>query len=423
VDVQSWLQQFQSRDSEVLLPQVNPADESRLGGFVRWVLEPDASQCKIPQLPSDYLPIIAITGNPIKYGNLGVSLKAAEKVCSEFGLELVEPRKVVEECVKLANEVAEEPEWPPLARMHQLGKLFVEESSKNSEATVPLQLFAEMVFRKIELLSAPPPPKPEDEEELDPKAKGKAKAKAKGKQEEEKKEPVRPNGILLLGYLSEFGQLNSWEQALRGYTSPLLRINDGDMDLLAQVSSIIAPWKFEEIDVRSYMQSRPSVAELPVQLLRLRHTNHQELCSKVLSEAGNEKAWQPGDFLPIEAVQTPPPTKEQKGKKAPASTEPETTSEVPAILCQGYEFESLQLTNPVDRAWLYEDAQTLVQIFAEPQILQGLVARMPARRGGGRRNSRSCIMPPGSGNSHAIAENYCCGREGNSRASSRGAGR
>merc|ERR1719199_2111898 len=112
---------------------------------------------------------------------MGSSLKAAQKLCAESGFELVEPRKVVDECIALAQKEEGVADWPPLTRMVELGKIFLDESSKSADGTVPPSVFAEMVFRKIELLSAPPPPPPETEEELA--AKAKAKAKAKGKDE------------------------------------------------------------------------------------------------------------------------------------------------------------------------------------------------------------------------------------------------
>jgi hypothetical protein len=255
--------------------------------------------------------------------------------------------------------------------MVELGKIILLESTKGADGTVPPSVFAEMVFRKIELLSAPPPPKPPDEEEVDPKAKSKAKAKAKGKAAvEEPEEIVRANGVLLLGYLAEFGQHVSWDVALRGYMSPLLRINDGEADLQAQLSSVIAPWRFEEVDIRTYVNVPHAVgAQSPVKLLRLRHCDHAELCKMVISEASNTNAWQIGDFVPADAAPTPAPTKEAaKGGKKPAKAteEEEVPNEVPPRVCQGYEVESLNMTNPVDRAWLYEDAQAFVQHFTAP---------------------------------------------------------
>merc|ERR1719265_1405174 len=153
------------------------------------------------------------------------------------------------------------------------------------------------------------------EEELA--AKAKAKAKAKGKAADEPEEAVRPNGVILLGYLSEIAQHAPWEVALRGFTSTLLRTNDGEVDLQSQLSAIIAPWSFQELDTQDYLNLPALPGSAPLHLLRLRHHSHTEMCNKVLCEAENEKAWQAGDFAP--SSDAPPDDGKGKGKgKKPA---------------------------------------------------------------------------------------------------------
>merc|ERR1712113_528562 len=112
-------------------------------------------------MPTEFLPVVAIGGSPAGLGSreTGLASTLAKRLCSEFGFALVEPSKVVEECLTLARKEEQEPEWPILARMHQIGKSILGQlqSDGSAETSVPHSLYAEMMFRKIELLSAPPP--------------------------------------------------------------------------------------------------------------------------------------------------------------------------------------------------------------------------------------------------------------------------
>mmetsp|Transcript_59228 Transcript_59228/g.105229 ORF Transcript_59228/g.105229 Transcript_59228/m.105229 type:complete len:1758 (+) Transcript_59228:63-5336(+) len=321
----------------------------RLGSVVQWLCKAPQKPLTQARLPEDFLPIIAISGNPAGLGpgrgsssSLGSSL--ADRLCQEFGYAVIRPQEVVEECVALSRKPPQEPDWPILARMRELGK----EVDSSRQPGLPPSVYAEMCFRKIELLSSPAP-KPVEEE--DPKAK-----KGKGKDKTETAEAVRPKGIIILGYLSEMQQHASWEAALRCFSSPLLQLLDSEEDKKARMGTVLAPFWIEDGEARPVAEAREAdgaaeeaaepvaeAAAVPAQLIRLQHPDEETLRQAILQQATEEGAWD----LPVPA----------------ASLEEGAT---PAPYCEGFEQDLALSSCPVDRAWLYEAAQVFVRPFAEP---------------------------------------------------------
>lgn len=217
----------------------------RLGSVVQWLCKSSPSCThqapavrKQGQLAKDFLPVVALAGSPLGLcgGQSSFAAPLADRLSQEFGFYVIKPNEVVTECINLAEKPPQEPDWPILARMRELGK----EALSLRPHGVPPNTFAEMIFRKIELLSAPAP-KPVEEE--DPKSKKKKDKK------EEVPEPVRPNGVVILNYPSEMRQCASWEACLEGSWSNLLKVQDSEENHQARLSTVLAPFWVEEIAV------------------------------------------------------------------------------------------------------------------------------------------------------------------------------
>eukprot|EP00931_Biecheleriopsis_adriatica_P003924 TRINITY_DN105671_c0_g1_i1.p1 TRINITY_DN105671_c0_g1~~TRINITY_DN105671_c0_g1_i1.p1 ORF type:complete len:1772 (-),score=500.32 TRINITY_DN105671_c0_g1_i1:76-5391(-) len=323
-----------------MLGETAEAASPHLGSVVQWLCKAPAKGLTEARLPPDYLPLVALTGSPglcTGRGNpsaLGSEL--ANRVAQEFSYAVVKPQEVVEECVALASKPPQEPDWPILARMRELG------GQITSSGSLDAKDYAEMIFRKIELLSAPAP-KPVVEE--DPKDK----KKGKGKQQEEPPEPVRPSGIIILGYPSDLQQHVAWEAALRAFSSPMLQLLDDEESLQARLGTILAPYWVEDglaAPVAS-AQAAPNLEDaqpvIPARVLRLSHPDEASLQSAILKEGTEEGAWE------MAAV----------GAAAEEGVPP-------APRCRGFEEELARATCPADRAWLYETAQVLARPAAEP---------------------------------------------------------
>eukprot|EP00439_Symbiodinium_sp_Y106_P024747 s432_g3.t1 len=290
---------------------------------------------KSAQLASDFLPVLALVGSPVGLvsgRSTALCNSLVDRLSQELGYAVLRPSEVVGECIALSEKPPQEPDWPILARMRELGK----EASQGSGVSPGVQ--AEMLFRKIELLSAPAP-KPVEEE--DPKKKPKGKDK-----KEEVPEPVRPKGILVLGYPAELRQLASWEAALRGFTSSLLQLMDSEESQQARLGSLLAPFwvegesatpvvKAEERELAKAAEKADFDPEFapPVRIVRLRYPDEATL---------------------LEAVQ-----KEDMSAEGRAN-------EGESRLCHGLEEEMATMQCAADQAWLFESAQVFATKLSAP---------------------------------------------------------
>lgn len=310
----------------------------RLGTLVHWlcaVKEP-ASAGRSQLLPKG-LPVVSINGSPAGLGDRDTGLLATlqRRLCEEFGFALLDPSKIIKECVALASNELPDTEWPILLRMQQLGKKVVALQCQASKVGIPPAICAEMIFRKIELLAAPPPKAVQEEDVPDPKKK-KAPPKGKEKKEEEAP-PEKAKGVLIAGFPTDLGQQVAMEAVLHGYTSPLLRLLDGEEDRYLQLSALLAPWWREDDAVQVADVEEQAVGEkakqASVPTMRLCHLQQRHLAE-------------------VELVSMEIATVDAGAAGSP--------------LCQGYDTELAHLTNPVDRAWLYEESQVFAQAFASP---------------------------------------------------------
>jgi len=318
------------------------ASEPRLGSVVQWLCKSSTSlkyqaapRTRKAQLASDFLPVLALVGSPVGLvsgRSTALCNSLVDRLSQELGYAVLRPSEVVGECIALSEKPPQEPDWPILARMRELGK----EASQGSGVSPGVQ--AEMLFRKIELLSAPAP-KPVEEE--DPKKKPKGKDK-----KEEVPEPVRPKGILVLGYPAELRQLASWEAALRGFTSSLLQLMDSEESQQARLGSLLAPFwvegesatpvvKAEERELAKAAEKADFDPEFapPVRIVRLRYPDEATL---------------------LEAVQ-----KEDMSAEGRAN-------EGESRLCHGLEEEMATMQCAADQAWLFESAQVFATKLSAP---------------------------------------------------------
>jgi len=294
-----------------------------------------------------------------------------KRLANAFQLAILEPSKAVEECLTLAVKEENEPEWPVLARLHQLGRTLLAQR-KGPDSTIPHRIFAEIIFRKIELVAATPPKPVEKEEEPPPEKSKKKPPKGKEKKQEEDPEPLKnPKGVIIQGFPSDMAQLAAWETVCRAYSSPLLRAFDSDIDMQMQLSSFLAPWWHQEGGPCILGPTSPHMAVgPPIRILRLCHEGHAALCDGVLREATNEGAWETSLFAAGSEVYA---------SLAQATPEPGGNTPLP-MPCSTYEQEQMRYANPVDKAWGYQDVQPLARAFTSQ--LQGsyqdIVAVLPA---------------------------------------------
>ncbi|CAK9003010.1 unnamed protein product [Durusdinium trenchii] len=311
----------------------------RLGSVVQWLCKssPSHTHQALPevrnqaQLAKDFLPVVALAGNPagLCSGQSPFAAPLAERLSQEFGFSMIKPGEVVSECMSLAEKPPQEPDWPILARMRELGK----EALALRPHGVPHAMLAEMIFRKIELLSAPAP-KPVEEE--DPKK------KKKDKKQEEAPEPVRPNGVLILNFPCEIWQSASWEASLQGSWSTLLKAHDAEENHQARLSTLLAPFWIEDIAAPVLKAEDAEVAEAAekadfdpscvpsVRIVRLQYPDEATLQAAILKEV-------PAEF--------------------DAAT---------GAFCQGVDQEIQSSTCAADQAWLFESAQVLSRSFGVP---------------------------------------------------------
>lgn len=316
------------------------ADEAvpRLGSVVQSISKPRLATCVDANLPADWLPILSLTGSPAGLGegrgkSQAMSFDIAQKLCQEFSYALIRPQEVINECIALAFRPPQEPDGgPSLNCLRQLGSDLLRAGSQ--EVTVAPTTIAEMIFRKIEVLSNPPP-KPVEEE--DPKAK-----KGKAKPKEEPPEPVRPQGIIILGFPVDLKQHAAWQAALRGYASPFLQLEESEENLQARVGTLLAPfWSASMASPLTALEDEKSDAvAAPAHLIRLQHPNQDYLTKAILKDAADESSWQ---VAPV------------------ADGEVKLTA-----YGQGFAQELAKSKCPVDRAWLFESAQVFENAFAQP---------------------------------------------------------
>eukprot|EP00929_Paragymnodinium_shiwhaense_P017795 TRINITY_DN12753_c0_g1_i4.p1 TRINITY_DN12753_c0_g1~~TRINITY_DN12753_c0_g1_i4.p1 ORF type:complete len:1130 (-),score=367.41 TRINITY_DN12753_c0_g1_i4:470-3859(-) len=335
------------------------APRPKLGCLVRWLNAPSQPEAQEASLPADF-PIIALGGHPAGLGASGVGMAVAKRIAKENEFVVVEARKASAESCALARKDGPEPEYPMLSRMHKLGQNMVKEQGEDGQvAAVGASSYLEALFRRIELASAPAPK--EEEEDPKAKAKSKAKAKAKGKAkgaEEEPAEPEKPKGVVIVGFPSDMHQQAAWEMALRGYISPLLRLQDGSQDLQAQLSAVLAPWVPQHETRSSRSGYRPDAlpavgSELPILKLRLKHASHAALCDAVVAEASKSGAWQAPAHVTLQA--------EEEAAAAEGAAANKDLG-----YCAGYEREISQTVNPADRAWLFQQSQYVLEDFLRP---------------------------------------------------------
>ncbi|CAE7579672.1 Dhodh [Symbiodinium sp. CCMP2456] len=319
------------------------ASEPRLGSVVQWLCKSSTSfkhqaapRTRKAQLASDFLPVVALVGSPVGLvsgRSTALCNSLVDRLSQELGYAVLRSSEVVGECIALSEKPPQEPDWPILARMRELGK----EASQGPRGVSP-GVQAEMLFRKIELLSAPAP-KPVEEE--DPKKKPKGKDK-----KEEVPEPVRPKGILVLGYPAELRQLASWEAALRGFTSSLLQLMDSEESQQARLGSLLAPFwvegesatpvvKAEERELAKAAEKADFDPEFapPVRIIRLRYPDEATL---------------------LEAVQKEDMSAEGRGNEGESR------------LCHGLEEEMAAMQCAADQAWLFESAQVFATKLSAP---------------------------------------------------------
>lgn len=315
----------------------------RLGSVVQWLCKSSPSCThqappevrKQAQLAKDFLPVVAIAGSPLGLcaGQSPFAAPLAERLAQEFGFYILKPNEVVSECMTLAEKPPQEPDWPILARMRDLGK----EALSFRPHGVPPNMLAEMIFRKIELLSAPAP-KPVEEE--DPKAKKKKDKK------EEVPEPVRPNGVLILNYPLELRQCASWQACMEGSWPNLLTTQDSEENHQARLSTLLAPFWTEEI-------AAPVLKAQEVELAK-----------------GAEKVDFDPAFAPsvrVVRLQFPDEASRHAALMKEAAAGVVVNEEVlqAGTFCQGLEQELLS-SSAVDQGWLFESSEVLARSFAEP---------------------------------------------------------
>lgn len=331
------------------------AKMARLGSVTKWLCTPERRHPQHPvQLPSELLPLRALVWSP------AASLRAQElaaKLCQANGWALIEPQKVVEECIALSKVAPQDPDWPMLSRLRALGKEFQKISQSRSDAAIPPGAYVEMIFRKIELLSCPAP-KPVEEEDPDPKKK---KAAAKGKVAEEPPEPVRPNGILILGFPSDPGQMAALEAALYGTTSPLLSLLDSEDEKQLRISSALA------LD---------SVEDGVCGAIKAAAAEEEERWKASLAAATSQLRVLTLEAADVEETQAAVVkiSAEALGAAAPAAAEG-------ALYCRGIDQKlHASSTNAVDANWLWHQSQVFAKALAETSL--GLVElRLPASAG------------------------------------------
>ncbi|CAE8677796.1 unnamed protein product, partial [Polarella glacialis] len=325
----------------------------RLGSVVQWLCQSPPKELAEAKLPWDFMPVIALTGNTAGLGvgrgtSLGLAATLASRLCQEFGFALIRPQEVLDECLALAQKPPQEPDWPILARMRELGKsVMALINSGAGDAAVSPSTYSEMIFRKIELLASPAP-KPVEEE--DPKAKKKGKDKVV-----ETPDPIRPSGVLILGFPSDLSQHAAWEAHLRGFCSPLLQLLDSEESQQARLGTVLAPYWMDSGAATPVVLAEAAASALtaaepkeparapPVRCFRLCHPSKAALREAILEEAKDESAW---------------------GEAAPGRAS--LPDGVPAPRCIGFEQDLASASCPADRAWLYEASQVLSTALAQP---------------------------------------------------------
>jgi len=347
-----------------------------LGSLAHWICSPTPGNQVAADLPSDFVPLIAVTGCPVGLGD-GSIQDVAVGVAEEFQYTTVSvPDMLVEawmHCRRPANDILMD--WPPLARLVELAQEFAS-SEDGAAVNVKADSVAELLFRKVELLSAPPPPKvaeppPED-------AKKKPKAAPKKKDAEEKKEYVRPQGVMVLDFPVDIGQCDAWFRALSGYCSPLLRQLGNERDYQKQVSAVLAPWWLEDGWSSSQQQATVhhpaggealATAALPLDVLCLQHKDHgsltEYLAQVTVASILAEEAKAAADATAA-AEAAKHAHKEKKGQHEEEAPPPKP----PALQCAGVGGQIPRLESPVDKAWLFEQGQAMAEAFLQSQGCQ-----------------------------------------------------